>query len=544
MNTDTGSGERAGPRFPRGAQLVILAALSWLAFELRRMLAIDGVLDTDVMNFGLAGIRFDVLAHQPHPPGYPGYVLLISLLHALAPGLDPISLAVWATRVTGVALIPATWWACRQVLASAGAEPDSDSRPLVAAALAVFHPLLWYYGGDGQSHSAEALLVVLLFGAGVAVRRRAAAAPAGRMSVLLLVAAFGLAGSVRPTISLLSSPVLVWVFWGRPWRDWLLAAAVGVAAVAAWYAPLIAYSGGWDLYTRASRALVGELFVANFSVLGERSTLSSVLFNLSLTGVSAALALVPLLALARPRGQAWLRPATAVMAVNVGFYALVFLSESGYLTAVAALACLVPATWPKSAPAQVKLRAAAVVAASLGFVALAPGGLPMWGTPVFLPSYAHVREVEDIQRLYRDVVCSANAGEPALVVSNNPTTINLRWIPLTCPDLTSGLYLGDNPLRRVDAWMVFTHDHMVAVPGPVPHEPGPPAEYTTPPAARIIAAPDSSEAFIEALERAQRCPPERHASPLVGDILTVTVWSRACLPRLGIGANVIDIPPP
>ena len=33
------------------------------------------------MNIGLAAERFDILDHQPQPPGYIGYVLFLKLIH-------------------------------------------------------------------------------------------------------------------------------------------------------------------------------------------------------------------------------------------------------------------------------------------------------------------------------------------------------------------------------------------------------------------------------------------------------------------------------
>ena len=69
--------------------------------------------------------------------------------------------------------------------------------------------------------------------------------------LLFVVALFGVAGSLRPTIALLSSPLLVWLFWGRPLRDWSLAVVVGGATVALWAAPTIALTGGWRTCTGA-----------------------------------------------------------------------------------------------------------------------------------------------------------------------------------------------------------------------------------------------------------------------------------------------------
>lgn len=545
----------ADPRHGRFAASLCLALLAWIALVMRQTLAFDGVLDTDVMSFGLAAFHFDVLAHQPHPPGYPGYVILLELVHALMPGLGPIEVARTGTRICGVLVVLAAYWTCRGLLAL-----EQPARPagqavrlsLMAAALATVHPLLWFYGGDGQSHGAEALLVLLLLGASARVHRRP-----DRVRLLLLVAAFGLSGAVRPTIPLLSSPVLLWVFWRRPWRDWVLALIMGVAAVSAWYAPLVVHSGGWDLYQRASRALIGDLFVANYSVFGARATIDTVLSNMRVTACSAALALLPVLAISRPHHAPlhrvpWIRAAAAVIAVSAGFYALMFLSEPGYVTGLAALACLVPATWPAAGSAAdlpgpsrgLRWRARLVPALALAFIALGPARLPLSGDPgMFAPTYAHVASTAQIQELYRETMCGAARGQPALVLTDDPNPMYARWLPLVCPDMTSALYLGRMPLRPMDGWLVYTARAMHPVPPPVPLEPGPPATFTVAPATRVLLAPDSDPAFARAVERIASCAPTRHASGHVGDALTVPVWPARCIPVIAIGKHVLRVPP-
>ncbi len=185
-------------------------------------------------------------------------------------------------------------------------------------------------------------MTLLLLAVAVRVRR---APTTGRL--LLVVAAFGLAGSLRPTIPLLSSPLLVWLFWGRPVRDWALAVIVGVASVAVWAAPMIAMTGGWSMYQRANRALVADIFVANYSLFSPRSHPVLVVANIASTAWWGAIALMPLLAwsAARGRPRPWARAWFAVIGLNLAFYAAVYAGEAGYLAAVAGLACLVPATW-------------------------------------------------------------------------------------------------------------------------------------------------------------------------------------------------------
>src|SRR5687767_13944066 len=71
---------------------VALLAGVVLVFSLSRSLAGQFVLDIDVSNLALAIERFDLREHQPHPPGYLGYVLVLRLVH-LVSGLPVLKVA-------------------------------------------------------------------------------------------------------------------------------------------------------------------------------------------------------------------------------------------------------------------------------------------------------------------------------------------------------------------------------------------------------------------------------------------------------------------
>jgi hypothetical protein len=368
------------PRQRQIAGYLLVAFLMFLAYLFRQALAVEGVLDTDVMNFGLAAFHFDVLQHQPHPPGYPGYVLYLKLIHLLAPWLGPIEVARFGATLCGLLLIPSTYWVCRMLL---GDESDAPvGRPLIAATFSVLHPILWFYGGDGQSHSAEALLTVLLFGATVWVLRRDRG-----YERFALVVAFGLAGAVRPTIAALSFPLLVWAFWGRPLRDWAIAIAVGIGSVLLWYVPLVASVGGYDVYSRATKSLVGELFIRNYSIFSSEAPSHRIIHNVSVALVGGAIACIPILALTTVR-KAWVRALLALIAVNIAFYATVYVAETGYLSGVAGVMCLVPSTWA-AMNRSAWIRTALVIAVSMALVWFGPAGVGLYkGGGTGLPTYA------------------------------------------------------------------------------------------------------------------------------------------------------------
>lgn len=515
-----------------------LAVLAWLALLLRWTIDAGGVVDVDVVNFGLAAIHFDVLDHQPQPPGYPGYVLYLKLLHAIAPALGPIELAKWGARVCGLLTVPAAYWACRELLAG----EDALGRPLVSAALAAVHPVLWYYGTDGQAHGAEALVSLCLFAITVRARRRRTIA-----RLLVVVAAFGLAGSLRPTIAALGSPLLVWLFWGRPARDWLLAVLVGVAVVAAWAAPTVVLTGGWDLYRRASRALVGELFVSHFSLFGSQARAPLVVGNIVKTLWWSAIALLPVLSACPFGGRAWRRVWLALVVLAILFYALVYAAEAGYLAGVAALACLAPATWPPAPRRSLRLRAAAVLVACPLFFLAGPAGAPVPDhPPAELPTLAHALDVQASQDIYQRAVCAAAAGRPAILLEDNPSMILSRRVPIRCPNIAIALYVSAMPFdpdRVIDAWMIFFPDGIQAIPTGVPLEPGPPTHAQLPhPVERVIVAPDATSAFATAMLAPSTCAPGRYVDPGSGlELLTVPA---ACLPTLRTPTHTIDLTAP
>jgi hypothetical protein len=510
---------------------VVLGLLIWVDLLLMRALHVDGGADIDSINFGLSAIRFDLLQQQPHPPGYPGYVLGLKLIHWLVPSLGPLEIAEWGSRLCGLFSIPASYWACRQFLD----EPKGVSRPLLAATLAALHPMLVKYGSDGQSHAAEALCTFLLFGASAAVVHRSTLARR-----LLLVAAFALVGAVRPNIPLLLSPMLLWVFWRRPWKDWLRALFVGALAVSLWAVPLVAVSGGWTLYRRATAALLTDFYGATNSVFGARATWKMVLTNANIALVSSAIAAIPLVAWSRGRG-AWRWTMWATVALNIAFYAAVYCAETGYLIAVAALSCLAPASWPPTLGRLLRGRLALAIILCPLFLFLAPASLPLvTSSRIDLPSFSQAVARESFQKAFCSLMCEAAGGKSSLALSNDPRMGAHRGVPLQCPNLLFASWLGPVDVDpQLDNLIIASARGMVALPTGVPLEAGPPVNYRVPvPVERVLLAPDATAGFLDQISRQALCPRMVEAERALGED-RVLVWPARCFPRLQVGKNVL-----
>lgn len=528
----------------RGSQTAVaagfvLAVLTGLALAIRLALDLDGALDVDTVAFALSVVRFDPVHHQPQPPGYPGYVLGLKAIHALWPWLDPLEVAKWGSRLCGTATVPLSFLACRAIganqdPASAMETPGPESliRALAAALFAAVHPLLWYYGSDGQVHAAEGMVTLALVIAAARARRRP-----GWAGAVALGAVFGLAGSVRSNIPLLGVPWFVWALWRRSLREGTAAVVAGAVVAIAWMLPTVLASGGLDLYLRANRALLVEHIARHFSPLGAGFSALSLL-NLARAAYGMGLASVPLLAWGRRPG-AWRRPFVATMLVSAVFYGLGFVSEPGYFAGVAALACLTPATWPRADRAAVGLKVRAAIAFLAGPCLVLAGpaqvSLPGLGA-VWVPSAAHVIEVERLQAFYRERVCEAAGGRPALVVTDHPNPLLMRILPRACPGVLAVSYrLGGAVDPDLEDLHMFGVDRVWTLPAEVPLEQGPPGVLSLPFAVeRVIVAPFASEAIRDSLRTQASC------GPLASGISSgppLLVWPARCLSPLRLGPH-------
>ncbi|HSE95354.1 MAG TPA: DUF2723 domain-containing protein [Methylomirabilota bacterium] len=278
----------------------------------------------DAVQFGLALAEYDVVKHQPHPPGY---LLFVGLGRVLTPIVGDAAasltwLAIGASGATVLAVYALAWR-----LGGRGAA-------VVAASALAASPLFWFHGVVGLSYAAEAALATGVASLAWAMRR-------GRPGILVGAAvALGLAGGVRQSILLLLLPLWVGMAWlgFRRWRPVLGGLTVVGLTVLTWLVPMMWLSGGPAAYLRAARELYGSTvhattllgghWLSNVDRLAEAGGLGLGLF---LPVAAAALVAVGRRAAARePEGlffALWLLPPVAV-------YATVHLGQSGYLLTV------------------------------------------------------------------------------------------------------------------------------------------------------------------------------------------------------------------
>jgi hypothetical protein len=323
-------------------------------------------------------------------------------------------------------------------------------------------------------------------------------------------------------------------------REWLPALGLGLATVLLWAVPLVALSGGWALYRRATAALLTDFYGASTSAFGARASWYAILSNVNVALIGGLIAAIPLVAWSRGR-EPWRRIVMATVALNLAFSAVFYCAETGYLIGIAALSCLVPATWPPTVNRLLRARIALALALGPVFLFLAPASLPLaTSSRMDLPSFAGALARDAFQTAYGRLVCEAAGGQPGLALSDGFNMGPHRGAPLRCPNLRFASWLGRLELNRgVDSLIIVSARGMVALPTGIPLEVGPPVEYrVSGPVERVLLAPDASRRFVEEISRQALCPRMLEAERALGED-RVLVWPAHCFPRLQIGKNLL-----
>ncbi|MFN2450770.1 MAG: hypothetical protein ABR541_00265 [Candidatus Dormibacteria bacterium] len=325
-----GAQRSASERYAVGAALVALTVVSRWPLRGRTLF------NWDAIQYALATDRFDLAAHRPHPPGYPGYVLAARLARALT-GADAntalIGLSVLATALSVLAIEAVAY----RVSGRRGG--------LVAAALLLLSPLAWFYSETALTYAFDPL--ISLAGGWFAWRAFREGSLTRLVCGCLLVS---LLGAVRPTSAALLLPVLAWTAWHlgqsrRRARPAGAAAAAFTVGTALWAIPLMVISGGPQAFLHASLQL-GDAVSASSAVwstgirglaANSRAVLDGLLLSLGLAAplVGAAVALWRLRPAAQRPSSPWPGPGPQFMAIWIGpallVFAAVHIGQLGYL---------------------------------------------------------------------------------------------------------------------------------------------------------------------------------------------------------------------
>ncbi len=213
--------------------LFLLAILTRIPFASELLYSWDSV------DFALALETYSVPAHQPHPPGYFLYVMLGRILRLFTddPNVVFVSISIAFSAFAIVALY------------YLGKELHGRSTGVLAAAIGITSPNLWFHGEVALTYAAEAFFSTLI--AFLCWRMRS-----GKRSCLWLSAiAMGVAGGVRQNTPIFLFPLFLYSAKDLPLRKIALSIGLMVLTSLFWFLPMLRMTGGWDAYYGAFREL-------------------------------------------------------------------------------------------------------------------------------------------------------------------------------------------------------------------------------------------------------------------------------------------------
>jgi hypothetical protein len=281
----------------------------------------------DSVQFALAIEKYDITVHQPHPPGYFLYVMLGRFLNFFIEDANSVFITI-SIIFSGFTVIAIYYL---------GKELYNNKTGLLAAAVAITSPSLWFHGEVALSYIVEAFF-------STAVAFLCWKVYKGKHKYLWLsVIALGIAGGIRQNTIIFLLPLWFFSVKKVPMRK--IIPSIGLLGLVCllWFAPMVWITGGWDAYFGAFRELwlfnTGHVSVFEKG-LDSFKVFSSTLFYFTFYGIGAGIPVLGLAAysLIRHRRLKMLEMSrvlffTSWILPSVLFYLLIFihLSNPGYV---------------------------------------------------------------------------------------------------------------------------------------------------------------------------------------------------------------------
>lgn len=234
----------------------------------------------DAVQLALGTQSFNLHHHQPHPPGYVGFIGLGRLVNFFT-GDPNTSLTILS--IIGGSLAPALLFIFAMRFMSRG-------YALLTAILFGLSPLIWYYSEVALTYAAEAAVGIAF----LAVAHRAMRNGSTR-DLIVATILLSAVGSLRQSAMLFLIPVWLYVVWQYPWSARIRSVVVMGITSALWVGPLLWLSGGPAAYMRESRALAnligGQTSILSMNFEGIQANVNYIVAGV-LIGVNVGLLIV------------------------------------------------------------------------------------------------------------------------------------------------------------------------------------------------------------------------------------------------------------
>ncbi len=219
-------------RFPNRLLDCLLTSVVGLVVAWSRFgLLANGPWEWDETIFARGILKFELAAHFPHPPGFPGWLAIGQVVNLLTG--DPLL----ALQLASAALSVVALW----LLAALGRQAAPPAVAVAAALVVLMAPGPWLFAVRGFSSTPAAVfaLAAAAVAAGGLEGRRPTAFS------LLVTASFLIRPNLLPTLAALWLGVALGV---RPRQRLVPGVLAGTAAVALAVAVMVRAEGGWDAF--------------------------------------------------------------------------------------------------------------------------------------------------------------------------------------------------------------------------------------------------------------------------------------------------------
>jgi hypothetical protein len=265
------------------ATVPVVSGMLFVFFALLRIpFRAEYPINWDAVQLALGTQSFNLHHHQPHPPGYIGFIGLGWLVNQITS--DPI-LSLTILSIIAGALAPAFLYVYARHFMTNGFA-------LLIAVLFGLSPMIWYYSEVALTYSAEVAASVSF----LAIAHRSIRSVSARdliFATLLLSAV----GALRQSAMLLLIPLWLFCLWNFDWGSRVRVGAVMILSSLLWVVPLLWLSGGPATYVQESRALAdligGQTSILSMNFTGLQMNVSFVLAGI-LIGVNAGLIVIAL----------------------------------------------------------------------------------------------------------------------------------------------------------------------------------------------------------------------------------------------------------
>lgn len=230
------------------AILVVLMLITRIPFISKYLYEWDSV------NYALGFENFDIVHHQPHPPGYIFYVGLGRAINTVFN--DPNTTMVFISILFSILTVIIIYFLVKQMF--------SRQMAIITTLLLVFNPLFWYYGEIATIYPSEAFFATIIAYLSYQVFK------GNEKFFYPSIIALGLAGGFRQDLIFYMFPL--WIFCAfynnRDVSRLLKAIIVLIPSVLVWFIPTLIFSGGYEQYSQATSALFTKMFPKSSIIYG------------------------------------------------------------------------------------------------------------------------------------------------------------------------------------------------------------------------------------------------------------------------------------